>query len=246
MTARSPGGLIVRVEHRDDGSWWLMLPDRMEGDDFVAADATGIATYPLVVQPMSVPKRRLIRQGDGTYRLPPGMRHPVRFLIQDSTGRRVRNLYLADDGRIGSAHELGMYTHPTKHFNPLQRQQRRQDKVRQDYPLQADDILNNHISVRQLLARRPFGMHRTRWLAYIIRARHGIVHKGDLPALQEEITVAINEHLWTKTRGHPRKYKMTTNFATTLAPFNLARWQAKADLELDQEPVGIGDRRYID
>lgn len=101
MTARSPEGLMVRVEHRDDGSWWLMLPDRMENA------TTTVITYPLVVQPMSVPKRRLIRQRDGTYRLPPGMRHPVRFLIQDSTGRRVRNLYLADDGRIGSAHELG-------------------------------------------------------------------------------------------------------------------------------------------
>jgi len=129
MTACSPEGLMVRVEHRDDGSWWLMLPDRME-------NATAVLTYPLVVQPMSVPKRRLIRQRDSTYRLP-GLRQPVRFLIQDTTGRRVRCLLAADDGRIGSAHELGMDTHPTKHFTPLQRLQRRQDKVREQFPLEA-------------------------------------------------------------------------------------------------------------
>jgi len=91
-------------------------------------------------------------------------------------------------------------------------------------------------------------MHKANWLAYIIRARHGVVHKGDRHVLEEEITAAILEHLWTRHQG-PRRYQRLSDhptYATTLAPFNLARWQKQADLELDQEPVGIGDRRYID
>ncbi len=245
MTARSPEGLMVRVEHRDDGSWWLMLPDRMENA------TTTVITYPLVVQPMSVPKRRLIRQRDGTYRLPPGMRHPVRFLIQDSTGRRVRNLYLADDGRIGSAHELGMDTHPTKHFTPLQRLQRRQDKVREQFPLEGPDILNPNISIRQVLLRCPIGKHRIKFLASVIRARHGVVHGGDKSVLDEKITVAIDQHLrrhkrrWRIQAG-PKPWKMPSSYARTLKPFNEARWQYQAYEEIEQEEPGIGDRRYID
>ncbi len=247
MTARSPEGLMVRVEHRDDGSWWLMLPDRME-------NATTVITYPLVVQPMSVPKRRLIRQRDGTHRLPPGLRQPVRFLIQDTTGRRVRCLLASsDDGRIGSAHELGMDTHPTKHFTPLQRLRRRQVKVREQFPLEGPDILNPNISIRRVLLRCPIGKHRNKFLADVIRARHGPMHKGDLPALEQEITAAIDQHLRRHKRrwrirggGGPKPWKMPSSYARTLKPFNEARWQYQAYEEIEQEEPGIGDRRYID
>jgi hypothetical protein len=97
MTTTLPNHLPVRVEHHRDGSWWLIIPN--------------VAIYPLVADPMSVPKRRMVSR-DGAYLLPFGMRRPVRFFILDSAGKKVRNLYAIEDAcaaigfRVGSRREL--------------------------------------------------------------------------------------------------------------------------------------------
>ncbi len=229
MVVALPNKLPVVVEHRTDGSWHLVIPN--------------VGNWLLIAQAMPVPCRQLIRQ-NGAYRLPPGVSPPVRFVILDSTGRRCRNLYMDQDLRVGSAHEIGATTYATKHMTSSQRLQRRRDRVRREFPLHADDILGDR-SIRQVLQRRPSGMHRTKWLEYLVRSRHGVMHKGDLPALQTEITAAILDHLWTRHCGPPR-HQMTTNFHTTLAPFNAARAARRRQAELDADPPGIGDRRYID
>src|SRR5437867_12768681 len=95
MTTTLPNRLPVRVEHHKDGSWWLIIPN--------------VAAYPLVADPMPVPKRRMVWRG-AAYHLPFGMRRPVLFYILDSTGKRVRNLYaiVNPNGsfKVGSRNEL--------------------------------------------------------------------------------------------------------------------------------------------
>jgi hypothetical protein len=115
MTDVLPNGLPVRVEHRRDGTWWFIIPN--------------IATYPLVVEPMPIPKRRLI-WSDGRYHLPFGMRQPVRFFIRDSLGKKVRNLYAIEADEISD------------HGTTAERAKRRADKVRREC-LQADAIFGH-------------------------------------------------------------------------------------------------------
>jgi hypothetical protein len=223
----------VVVEHRTDGSWHLVIPN--------------VGNWLLIAQAMPVPKRRMIRK-NGVHYLPPGLHPPVRFVILDATGHKVRNLYMTADERVGSQHELGATAYWTDHMTPFQRLQWRQDRVRRDFPLQADDMLNPNIKLRRVLARRPFYQHRTKFLEQIIRARHGIVHKGDRMPLQEEVTMAINEYLWTRRSG-PRPYQKLSDhptYARTLKPFNEARWWVQAGEKVMQEEPGVGDRRYID
>jgi hypothetical protein len=219
MTDVLPNGLPVRVEHRRDGTWWFIIPN--------------IATYPLVVEPMPIPKRRLI-WSNGAYHLPFGMRQPVRFFIRDSIGNKVRNLYAiaAVDGsfRVGSRFEIGATTYVSDHGTPTERAKRRADKVRQEYPY-ADEIFACH-DLRKLLRLRPTGKWKRKWLEYVTRAQWGVVHKGDLPALQSAITAAITEHLWT-----PKQKRRPSNFWDILAPLNTVRQKIKRRRqELEIEP----------
>jgi hypothetical protein len=230
MVTILPNKLPVVVEHRTDGSWALVIPN--------------IGTWPLIAQEMPVPKRRMIRK-NGVHHLPFGLHQPVRFMILDATGRKVRCLYMDQDERVGSAHEIGAAAYDTDHMTSSERTMRHQDRVRQAFPLQGDDMLNPNIKIRRVLARRPFYKHRTKFLEQIIRARHGIVHKGDRIPLQEEVTMAINEYLWTRRRRHLRASDHPT-YATTLKPFNEARWLDQLGRRIEQEEPGVGNRRFID
>ncbi len=232
MVITLPNKLPVVVEHRTDNSWHLVIPN--------------IGTWPLIAQEMPVPKRRMIRK-NGVHHLPPGLHPPVRFVILDATGRRCRNLYMTQDEIVGSVHEIGAAAYATDHMTPTQRLEWRRTRVRQAFPLQGDDMLNPNIKIRRVLARRPFYKHRTKFLERIIRARHGIVHKGDRIPLQEEVTLAINEYL--SRRGGPKRYLRLSDhptYATTLKPFNEARWLNQLGRRIEQEEPGVGDRRFID
>jgi hypothetical protein len=246
ITRTLPNGLPVRVEHHRDGSWWLIIPN--------------IASYPLIADPMSVPKRRMVWR-DGAYHLQSGMRRPVRFYILDATGKRVRNLYAFTnpDGsfRVGSRHELKM-NYATDFMSPEQRTKHRLDKVRAEHPTRADAIFDWKNDIATLLRQRPHGMRRKDWLETIIRARWGIVHKGDGEKIEFEITRTIQQHIWPskesrgilaainqyiwpavrvkKSRGQP-KGKLPAHFDRTLGEVNRRRQQAKRrQEELEIEP----------
>jgi hypothetical protein len=235
MTTRLPNRLPVRVEHHRDGSWLLIIPN--------------VAAYPLIADPMTVPKRRMVWR-DGAYHLPFGMRRPVRFYILDTTGRRVRNLYaiVNPDGsfKVGSRNEI-CRCYKTDFMTPEQRHKRRQDKVREQHPTRAGEILDWKIDIATLMKRRPNGIFRHKWLEYVIRARWGVIHKGDLTAIESEITRATQQHIWptkkprgmparfkqmfrpvptTKARGQP-KGKLPSTWHRTLGPINDARAKAK-------------------
>ncbi len=233
-----PSGLPVIVEHADDGTWSLTLRN--------------IGTWPLVAQPMPIPRRRL-EWRERQYQVPRGMRHPVRFLIVDDRGNKVHNLYAVeekDGDRVGSRHEISP-GYDTDHLTPAQRRQRREAQVRKDFPMEASDILNPHISLHQMLMRRPFRKWKLKWLAYIIRARHGIMRKGDLSTVDEKITVAVNDHLRHSRNQWKRKVGVkpgTTNQAyhDHLKEWNELRRHDKLWRENEATGLPVGDRRYID
>jgi hypothetical protein len=225
MVTTLPNKLPVVVEHRNDGSWHLVIPN--------------VGAWPLVAQEMPVPKRRMIRK-NGVHHLPPGLHPPVRFVILDVTGHKVRNLFMTADERVGSQHELGATTYSVKNLTPAQRTDRHQEKIHRDFPLQADDMLYE-TNIRKILRRKPPGMLRTKWVEAVIRAKHGVVHKGDRPHLQSDVTAAINEFLWTRTS---RANKMPPTYNDNLGHLNRARQREKAKRIREAEPVPVANMAF--
>jgi hypothetical protein len=231
-----PNGMPVIVEHRLDGTWALTIPN--------------FGTWPLMPQSMPIPRRQL-EWRDRQYHVPRGMRRPVRFLVVDDRGNRGRNLYLTEDGngfRVGSVQEVSP-AYDTDHLTPIQRRRRREAQVRKDFPVEADDILNPNISIHQMLMRRPPRRWKCKWLAYIIRARHGIMRKGDLSQVEEEITVAIHDHLRHYRNQWKRKTGVkpgTNQAADRFKEWNELRRHDKLIRENEATGLPIGDRRYID
>jgi hypothetical protein len=225
MVRTLPNKLPVVVEHRTDDSWHLVIPN--------------FGIWKLLAQPMPVPKRRMLRKG-GTHQLPPGMPAPVRFLILDATGHRVRSLYMTGDERVGSVHELGAAAYATDNMTPTQRTIRHQEKIRRDFPLQADDMLHEP-KIRKIIRRKPPGMLNTKWVEKVVRAKHGVVHKGDRPGLQSEVTAAITEFLWTRTA---RAHKMPPTYHANLGHLNRARRREKAKRIREAEPVPVANMAF--
>jgi hypothetical protein len=232
-----PNGLPVIVAHHTDDTWSLTIPN--------------IGTWPLIAQPMAIPRRRL-EWRNRQYHPPPGMRRPVRFVIVDDWGNKVHNLFVIEDkdgDRVGSRQEIAP-AYSTYHLTPAQRRQRREAQVRKDFPMQADDILNPRISLHQMLMRRPFRKWKVEWLEYVLRARHGIMHKGDLSAVEEEVTVAIHDHLrhkrnqWKRKRGKPGT--TPPSYYDNLKEWNELQRHDKLMRENEATGLPIGDRRWID
>ncbi len=226
-----PNGVWCRVEHWPNGTWWLII--------------CGIHRYQLL--PERMPRQGWFVYRDGAWHPPFGKPWPIRWWILDSLGHRVLKLFIHDidtDGDpapFGSRHELGATTYKTDFMSPAARVKRREDQLRAKYQSKTDvdAILNWRLPVAAVLRRyKPVNMHRVAFLRDIVRARHGIVHKGDLQNIEGQITGFVRDLIWCRSyKSGRRKGDKPEHFDSTIGLLNAQRRKAKRRREeLEIEP----------
>jgi hypothetical protein len=205
-------GIILRLEHRPNGLFLAI------GDTIL---------YPIISQPMPISPKK-----NG---------NPVRYLIKDTTGHLVFDLYQSDiDGDeflVGSRWEMARWLHvegiySSHHLTPSQQTERRLAKLFSPFPELRNRVLDPKNTIAQLMYLRP-NISRRSWMSVILRAKYNIGWKQ----IETEVTAALKD--WEasrKSRGCPKGEK-PENFAYSLGAYNELRKEViEREREMSIEP----------